>query len=97
VVIVKQKLKTMNEPAKLNKLNESSLKAIEQEAMMKIDRINKDDASKLLGVSPQTILNYTKKGLLKAYKMGTTKQSKVWYKRADVIALMGYTANEQPA
>ena len=82
----------MNESTKLTKLSESRERMAELEVMMQIDRITKDEASKLLGVSPGTILNYTKRGLLKAYKIGTTKQSKVWYKRSDVIALAGYSA-----
>lgn len=46
--------------------------------------LNRQEAAKLLSVSPVTIWDWTNKGFLKAYRLG----NKVFYKAAEIDAAM---------
>lgn len=46
-----------------------------------IDLLSKNDVAEMLGVSLQTVYNYTANGVLKGYKLG---QRKVYYKKSEV-------------
>lgn len=46
-----------------------------------LELLTKSEVAKLLGVTPVTIRNYTKSGILKGYKMGNHR---VYYKKNEV-------------
>ncbi len=47
----------------------------------KYDKISKESAAKLFGVSVQTIINWRKRGLIKRYKIGHS----VYYKKSELL------------
>lgn len=71
-------------------LEKKGIKANEIALMVQSERINKTDAATMLSVSLGTISNYVKKGLLIPIKLGTTKQSPVYFKRDEVLKLMDF-------
>lgn len=59
-------------------------------SMLKNERISKGDAALILSVTIGTITNYVKRGLLSQIKLGSSKQSKVYFKRDEVLKLMDF-------
>lgn len=51
----------------------------------RLELLSKNDVAKLLGVTLQTVYNYTQKGILKGYKMGDRK---VYFKKNEVEAAL---------
>ena len=50
-----------------------------------LELLSKNDVAKLLGVSKQTVYNYTASGILRGYKMGSRR---VFYKRKEVLSAL---------
>ncbi|HXB40548.1 MAG TPA: helix-turn-helix domain-containing protein [Bacteroidia bacterium] len=72
-------------------VTQKGIRANEVHQMLAEARITKQEAATMLGVSIGTISNYVKSGLLKAIKLGKTKQAKVFFKREDILGLLDFT------
>ena len=67
----------------------TSAKEIEQ--MIKLERVTKEQAATYLGVSTTSVQNYVKQGKLNPIKLGDKKQSKVFFKLDEILAMLGIT------
>jgi len=66
----------------------------ELQIAIKQERITKAEAATILGVSIGTIQNHVKNGRLHPIKTGNSKQSKVYFKRDEVLSIVEFKLSD---